>query len=505
LTDGDGVGDLTDGFELVIGVESHVQLVTKTKMFCRCSADYDGAEPNTLVCPVCLGLPGSLPAPNERALELATTAALALGCTVDPRARFDRKNYHYPDLAKGYQITQYARPLGVNGNFDFADETGLERRVRIERVHLEEDTAKLQHAGDHSLADFNRSGVPLIEIVTGPDMSGAEDAKLYLEGLRQLLRWLGLSTGNMQSGALRADVNVSVRAKGSRDLGVKVEVKNLNSFAAVVAAIEYERDRMVALIEGGEQIPSETRGWIEAEARTQSQRSKELAHDYRYFPEPDLPPLGLDTAWVDGLRAALPELPMDARRRFVAADGVPAPVARLLARDRATAAYYEAARAAYRGEPGNLAHWITGPLFGLQNSSGLSMDVVATRVAPGRMAGLAGAVDGGSITRSAGRDVLERMFAEGASADEIIAREGLGLIDDETALRVAVADAISANPDAVDDFCGGKTAAIAFLVGRVMHATRGQADPNLVRELLGAGLAARCAEAEPLVGDRVEE
>jgi aspartyl-tRNA(Asn)/glutamyl-tRNA(Gln) amidotransferase subunit B len=486
------------GWELVIGVEAHVQLLTSSKMFCGCSAAYDGAEPNTLVCAVCLGLPGSLPSPNGHAVELAAQAALALGCTVHGRSRFDRKNYHYPDLPKGYQITQYESPLGTDGRFEFADGAGRERAVGIERVHLEEDTAKLLHAGDHSLLDFNRSGVPLIEIVTGPDLSSSEDTKLYLDGLRQLLRWLGVSTGNMQSGALRADVNVSVRRSGAGDLGVKVEVKNLNSFASAVAAVEYEARRMVDALEKGEPIAAETRGWVDAEGRTQSQRSKELAHDYRYFPEPDLPTLTLDPAWLTGIQATMPELPIDTRRRYETELGVRPPEARLLARDRATAAYFESAHAAYGRAPAGLAHWITGPLFGLQNGAGADMDEVRRRVDAADLAALVELVDDGALTRSAGRDVLAAMWDTGESPGAVIAREGLGTIGDSNVLDGAIEDAIVANPDAVADYCAGKKAAAAFLIGRVMRATRGQADANVVRDLLEGRLESMCAEAQPL-------
>ncbi|MFQ5459586.1 MAG: Asp-tRNA(Asn)/Glu-tRNA(Gln) amidotransferase subunit GatB, partial [Anaerolineae bacterium] len=273
--------------------------MTASKMFCGCSAAYDGAEPNTLVCPVCLGLPGSLPVPNARAVELTVRTGLALGCEVATTSHFDRKNYHYPDLPKGYQISQSDAPLCVGGRFPFADDDGTVTEVRIERVHLEEDTAKLLHAGDASLVDFNRAGVPLMEVVTHPDLRTPDQASDFLESLRQLLRWLGVSTGNMEAGALRADVNVSVRRIGTDDLGVKVEVKNLNSFAAVKAALAYESLRLAELAEAGATIPQETRGWSDADGRSYGQRSKEFAADYRYFPEPDIPPLVLDKDLID--------------------------------------------------------------------------------------------------------------------------------------------------------------------------------------------------------------
>ncbi len=483
----------TERWELVIGLETHVQLVTASKMFCGCSADYAGAEPNTHTCPVCLGLPGSLPVPNARAVELATRAALALGCSVTPTSHFDRKNYHYPDLPKGYQITQSDAPLGTDGRFTFIGDDDTEHSVGIERVHLEEDTGKLLHTGTWSLVDFNRAGVPLIEIVTRPELTSADEAKLCLESLRQLLRWLGISTGNMEAGALRADVNVSVRPRGSEPLGVKVEIKNLNSFAAVRSALEYEAVRLAALVESGAHVAHETRGWSEAEGRTMPQRSKELAHDYRYFPEPDLPPLVLDGTWLRGVERELPELPTALRRRLTHEHGLGANEARLVTRDRATAEYFAGATAAYPGTGATMADWITGPLFGVQNSAGVEIDAVAERIPPRALADLAEVVREGGLTLTAGRDLLTTMYETGAAPRDLIARHGLGRTDD-AAVRDAAATVIAENPRAVADFCGGKDAAIAFLVGRVMRATGGQADANLVRDVLRTTLSVECAE-----------
>jgi aspartyl-tRNA(Asn)/glutamyl-tRNA(Gln) amidotransferase subunit B len=485
---------LTDAtYELVIGIETHVQLLTHSKMFCACSADYDGAEPNTHVCPVCLGLPGTLPTPNATAIALAVRTGLALGCQIVPVTTFERKNYHYPDLPKGYQISQYAEPLAIGGTLGIED-GGAGRTIGIERVHLEEDTAKNTHVGASTLVDVNRAGVPLLEIVSRPDLRSPDEAKAYLEALRQLLRWIGVSSGNMEAGALRADVNVSVRRRGETELGVKIEIKNLNSFAAVKSALEHERGRLVAAAEAGAPIVQETRGWVEAEGRTTSQRSKEFAQDYRYFPEPDLPPIVLDPAWIEALRADLPELPAARRARFATAWGLGAEEARLLARDRATANYFEAAVSTYDGEAAKLAHWITGPLFGAQNAAGLDIDATAGRVPPANLATLVTLTDQGTLSTSAAREVLAQMLDTGADAATIVAREGLGQISDADALRRVVAAVLAAHPEAVSDYCGGKATAIGFLVGGVMRQTRGQANPGLVRELLEAALADVCRQ-----------
>jgi len=482
------------GWETVIGLETHVQLMTASKMFCGCSAAYDGAEPNTLVCPVCLGLPGSLPVPNARAVELILRTGLALGCEIATTSHFDRKNYHYPDLPKGYQISQSDAPLCVGGHFPFADDDGTVTQVRIERVHLEEDTAKLVHAGDASLVDFNRAGVPLMEVVTQPDLRTPDQASEFLERLRQLLRWLGVSTGNMEAGALRADVNVSVRRIGTDDLGVKVEVKNLNSFAAVKAALDYESLRLAELAQAGATIPQETRGWSDADGRSYSQRSKEFAADYRYFPEPDIPPLVLDKDLIDSIAGGLGELPLDRRRRFVAQYSLGNQEARLLSRDRATADYFESTLAQYSGAPATMARWITGPLFGLMRTAGARFDDVARDLPPGRLAELAALVDSGKLTMTAGKEVLGTMLSEAKSAPQVMEAEGLGGVADMAALERAVEAVVRGQDKAVADYCGGKTAAIAFLVGRTMRGLRGQADPNKIRDLLEARLADICRD-----------
>jgi aspartyl-tRNA(Asn)/glutamyl-tRNA(Gln) amidotransferase subunit B len=485
----------TDGWEIVVGLETHVQLRTASKMFCACATDYDGAEPNTRVCAVCLGLPGTLPAPNAAAVEFITRIALALDCRIASRTHFDRKNYHYPDLPKGYQISQYDEPFGVDGHLDVRAETGETFRVGVERVHLEEDTGKSSHGRGVSLVDYNRSGVPLVEIVTRPDMRSAEEAKAFLESLRQLVRWIGVSSGNMEAGALRADVNVSVRRRGDPALGTKVEVKNLNSFAGVKAAIEFERERLTARASAGETIAHETRGWSEADGRTVPQRTKEMADDYRYFPEPDLPPLSVAAEWVETVRAAMPELPFARRVRFETEFGLGLESARLLTRNAPTADYFEAAARGVDGDAQRLATFVTGPLFAHMKATGVAIDAVAARVPPANLAELDGLVASGGLSLTAARGVLDMMLAEGLAAPALVAREGLGGANSEAELDALIRRVLDENPGAVADYCGGKETAIAFLVGGVMRATRGQADPNAARERLRAALAARCEAA----------
>jgi aspartyl-tRNA(Asn)/glutamyl-tRNA(Gln) amidotransferase subunit B len=484
----------TDDYELVIGLETHVQLLTASKMFCGCAADYEGAAPNTRTCPVCLGLPGTLPVPNARAVELAARAALALGCTIHPATRFERKNYHYPDLPKGYQITQFTRPLATDGEVEIdgpgdGPGDGPAVRVRIERLHSEEDTGKLSHVPGGALIDFNRAGVPLVEIVTRPDLRTPEEAGAYVDTLRRLLRWIGVSTAVMAAGALRVDVNCSIRRRGAPELGTKVEIKNLNSIAAVRAALAYERRRQVALVAAGQPVAQETRGWLEDAGRTVSQRSKEQAHDYRYFPDPDLPPLVLGAAWIDGVRASLPELPAARRVRMGADHGLRADEARLLTRDRPTADYAEAAFAAHGGPARTVAQWITGPLFGLMNGQGLELPALAERIPPDHLADLVTLIDDGAITAQVGKTVLEGMLESGEDARTIVQREGRGQISEDAALTEIARAVIAAHPKAVADYRGGKQATLAFLIGGMMKATRGQADPEVARRVLLDALA----------------
>lgn len=483
-------------YEAVIGLEVHAELMTESKIFCGCSAAYQGAEPNTLVCPVCLGMPGSLPVINERAVELTIRTALALNCEIAEFAKFDRKNYHYPDLPKGYQISQYDMPLSRNGwlEIEIDGQTRTERgeRIRhigIRRVHLEEDTAKLMHVGGYSLVDFNRSGVPLIEIVTEPDIHSPEEAREFATRLRQLLRWIGVSTGDMEAGALRIEPNISVRPKGSQVFGTRTEIKNLNSIRAVGQSLEYEIQRQIGLLESGGTIVQQTLGWDDARGITVPQRSKEFAEDYRYFPEPDLPPLILSPAWVQKISEALPELPEQRRRRFVKQFGLSAYDAGVLTASRATGPYFEQAVTAYGGDPKNVANWVTGELFRVLNEKGIPIE--ESPIKPEALAELLRVVDDGTISVSKAKDVFQAMIETRKGAREIIEERGLQQISDEEKLLAVIDRVIQGNPQPVQDYLGGKETAITFLIGQVMRATRGQANPAMVRPLLERHLAAK--------------
>ena len=474
-------------YEAVIGMEVHVQLLTKSKMFCRCSADYAGAPPNTLVCPVCLGMPGTLPVINRKAVEYTIMTALALNCEIAEFAKFDRKNYFYPDLVKGYQISQYDLPLSRNGWLEIEID-GKRKRIRIRRVHLEEDTAKLIHVHrdgqSYSLIDFNRSGVPLMEIVSEPDIRSPEEARQYLIKLRTILRYLGVSTADMEKGAMRCEANVSLRPVGSKEYGTRVEVKNLNSFRSVKLALEYEIERQKRLLEAGGKVEQETMGWDESRGVTVLQRSKEYAHDYRYFPEPDLPPLVIEREWVEEIRARLPELPDAKRDRFVAQYGLSRYDAGVLVADRAVADYFEACvrAGAGRAEPKAIANWITGELFRLMKAQGVEIEEV--RITPDRLVALIGMVEDGTITASTAKKVLAEVFETGRAPEEIVRERGLAQISDVEALSRVVDEVIAANPKAVADYLAGKKPVLRFLVGQVMKATRGKANPKLANELL---------------------
>ena len=487
-----------DGYELVIGLETHVQLATASKMFCACAASSAEAEPNSLCCPTCLGLPGALPTVNGQAVALAVRLGLALGGTVHGSTLFERKNYFYPDLPKGYQISQYRRPLCTGGALPLGP-AAAGREVRIERLHLEEDTGKLEHGARSSLIDFNRSGLPLVEIVTRPDLRAPDEAALYVETLRQLLRWLGVSTGRMADGALRVDVNCSLRPAGSETLGTKVELKNLNSIAAVRDALAYERVRQARLLAAGESIRHETRGWLEDAGRTVSQRGKEQAADYRYFPEPDLPPLVLPAGLVEAARAALPELPWRRQARFEAQLGLRPDEARLLTRNAPTADYFERALDGWPGAPRTLAGWLVGPFFALLNAAGLEVEAAARRLPPDALAELAGLVEARRINASTGKDLLARMLAGGERAAAIVAREGLAQVDDRRQLAGWVDEALAANPKAVADWRAGKAGVLGFLVGAVMKASRGQAAAAEVKALMEAALASEVAGTDATV------
>ena len=471
-------------YEAVIGLEIHAQLLTTTKIFCGCSTAF-GSSPNTNVCAVCLGFPGALPVLNGRAVELAARAALALGCDVHPVSIFARKNYFYPDLPKGYQISQYEQPLATAGRLTF-DFEGEAIDVGITRVHMEEDAGKSLHEGLPDSArrthvDFNRSGVPLIEIVTEPDLRSAASAARCFEQLREILVSIGVNDGNMEEGSLRCDANVSVRPVGDTALGVKTEVKNLNSFRFVRQALEHELERQTGVIAAGGRVVQETRLWNVAAGRTESMRSKEEAHDYRYFPEPDLPPLCLELAWIAGVRGGLPELPEARRRRFVEEYGLPVYDAGVLTRSDAFADYFErTARASANAKAAS--NWIMGELSRKLNEEG--RDLSAVPIAPEALADLIMLVDGRTISGSIAKQVFETMYATGRPARAIVEAEGLSQIDDEAALTAIVARVIDEQPKAVQEYRGGNTRTLGFLVGQVMKASRGKANPRLVNTLL---------------------
>jgi len=478
-----------EDYEVVIGLEVHVELITRSKMYCGCPNE-PGAPPNTLTCPTCLGLPGALPVINQEAVELTALTGLALNCEIDEFTRFDRKNYFYPDLLKGYQISQYLHPICHGGYLDVTD-GGTTQRVGIRRVHLEEDTAKSthrespRHGAPETLIDANRAGVPLIEIVSDPEIHSPDQARQYLLALHEIVRFLGVSTANLEEGTFRVDANVSVRPKGSSTLGTKVEIKNMNSFRAVHRALAYEAERQVAAIEQGERIVQETRGWSENQGVTLSQRSKEHAHDYRYFPEPDLPPLSLTLAWVAEVRTRLPELPAQRRQRFQEEYALSPYDAEVLTGSRATGDYFEEAVKLFP-QPKVVANWLTGELFRLLNANNL--DITESRVGPADLAGLLTLIDKGTISGRAAKEVFEEMFQSGAPANEIVARKGLSQISDAASLERLVEEAIAANPKSVADFRAGKGQAVGFLVGQVMKASRGKANPAVVNDLLRAKL-----------------
>ena len=469
--------------ETVIGLEVHVELATRSKMFCACPTDF-GAPPNTQVCPVCLGLPGSLPVPNRQAIELALRAALALDCAIDGNCRWDRKNYNYPDLPKGYQITQYARPVARNGVL-VLDTAGGERRVRIRRLHMEEDTGKSTHEGmpgGTTGVDLNRAGVPLIEIVSEPDIQSPEEARLYLQALRTLLLYVGVSDVKMEEGSLRCDANVSLRPRGSAEFGALVEVKNMNSFRSVQRALEYEERRQADAIAGGARIVRETRHWDERRGITFSSRSKEEAHDYRYFPEPDLGPCELDASLIEGVRAGLPELPAARQTRYTGL-GLSTYDADVLVADPPLAAYFDRMLTEGIAAP-QAASLLTVELLGRLNALGVGVGDHGCRVRPAQLAALGKLMETGTISGKIAKEVLDEMVATGADPAAVVQGRGLEQIQDTDAITAAVRQAITANPQSVADYRAGKHQAMGFLVGQVMKATRGKANPALVNEAL---------------------
>jgi aspartyl-tRNA(Asn)/glutamyl-tRNA(Gln) amidotransferase subunit B len=473
---------------VTIGLEVHAQVRTASKMFDPCSADYAGGEANTRVSVVSLGLPGALPVMNAHAIELAAMSGMALNCTVQPHSVFARKSYIYPDLPKGYQITQYDQPLCTDGWLEIDAEDGSSKRIGIERLHIEEDTGRLVHdGGSASLIDYNRSGVPLMEIVSKPDIASPEEAKRYFQKLRQILMWIGVNSGNLEEGALRCDANVSIRPAGQAEYGAKVEVKNMNSFRAVERALIYEVQRQEAELAAGNRIVQETRGWNEAQGITVSQRTKESAHDYRYFPEPDIPPLILTPEWIEARRAALPELPDARRRRFEESYGLSHQDADLLTTDRYIADYYEAAVEAARpvnGSAKDVANWVVGELFRLLNDSGLPSSALNERMPPAHIASVLDLLAKGTINRPSAKQVFEQSFQKGTDPAQLVKEQGLTQISDSSELAELARQIIANNDKAVNEYRKGKTTAIQFLVGQMMKATKGKANPQTAREVL---------------------
>jgi aspartyl-tRNA(Asn)/glutamyl-tRNA(Gln) amidotransferase subunit B len=473
-------------YEPVIGLEVHVQLNTRTKVFCGCPVAF-GAPPNTNVCPVCLGLPGALPVLNRRAVEMAIQAALAMNCRVNPFSRFARKNYFYPDLPKGYQISQYDQPLAEHGHLEISV-GGVKKRIGVTRVHMEDDAGKSIHDGfkdsdRYTYVDLNRSGTPLIEIVSEPDMRGSEEVYEYLSELKQVMQYVGVSECDMEKGQLRCDANVSVRLKGAEKFGTKAEVKNLNSFRFAKMAVDYEIARQVAVLEGGGRVEQETRLYNVASGETVGMRSKEHAHDYRYFPEPDLAPLRVSEEWLTRVRDAMPELPADKRRRFMESYGLREYDVQVLTATRGVSDYFEKA-ATVAGDARTAANWVIGDLMGALQGA----DVSTSPVPAEELGELVRLIAKGEISGKMAKEIFAKMFASGESAQSIVEREGLRQISDTDALARIVDEVIANSAKQVEQYKAGKTGVLGYLVGQVMKATQGQANPAVVNDLLKAKL-----------------
>jgi aspartyl-tRNA(Asn)/glutamyl-tRNA(Gln) amidotransferase subunit B len=468
-------------FQPVIGLEVHCQLLTQSKIFCGCSTAF-GAEPNRNTCPVCLGMPGVLPVLNQRVVEFAVRTGLALECTIRPTSVWSRKNYFYPDLPKGYQITQYDQPICEHGRLVIDTPNG-EKVITVRRIHMEEDAGKNVHdaAEGQSLVDLNRAGVPLLEIVSDPDLRDADEAVEYLKSLRDVLMYLGVNDGNMEEGSLRCDANVSVMPKGSTTYGQRCELKNLNSFRFLKQAIEYEIYRQVEVIESGGKVEQETRLWDVNKGVTRSMRSKEEAHDYRYFPEPDLPPLHVSAEAIDAAARALPELPRAKLTRFTRQYGLPAYDARILTAERPLADFFEAC-AAHSTDYKKLSNWFLGELMRLLKEEGTPLS--SLRFTPAQLAELLGAVDKGTISANAGKDVLGEMFRTGKPPADVIAEKGLAQVSDAGAIEAVVDDILAKNAGEAEKYRAGKKQVFGFFVGQVMRAMKGKGNPALVNELL---------------------
>lgn len=467
-------------FEVIIGLEVHAQLCTKTKLFCGCPNSF-GAEPNTNVCPICLGLPGVLPVINKEALQMVIKTGLALNCQINEHSIFARKNYYYPDLPKNYQISQYELPLCSNGYLDL-DINGEEKRIRIRRVHLEEDAGKLLHLDENkSAVDFNRTGVPLMEIVSEADINSPQEAVAYLTQLRIILQYLGVSTGNMEEGSLRAEPNISLRLKGEQKFGIKTELKNLNSFKAVYKGLEYEISRQKEILQEGKEIVQETRRWDEETQTTLPMRGKEEAHDYRYFPEPDLVPIEISSSWQEEIKKSLPELPKDKKKRFIEKLHLPSYDAEVLTSSKLLSDYYEECLKFYPKEK-IVSNWVMNELLRLLNENNL--EISQCRIKPEDFAQMLKMIDSQVISGKIAKAIFEEMFKTGNSPEMIVKEKGLQQISDEETILSVVQEVIKENPKVVAEFKGGKEKSLGFLVGQVMKKTKGRANPQLVNKIL---------------------
>ena len=467
------------GYAINIGLEVHLQLSTKSKVFCRCSTKF-GSEPNSQACPVCLGLPGSLPVLNEEAFRYSIKAAIALNCKIAEVIKFDRKNYYYPDLPKNFQISQYDKPVAQNGILTIKTKGGL-KDIRIKRVHLEEDAGKLFHKGGYSLVDYNRAGTPLLEIVSEPDLTSPDDTYEYLTSLKADLRYLGISDCNMEEGSLRCDANISLREESSEGLGVKTELKNMNSFKGVRNALEYEAKRQASLLEDEEKISQETRLWNEEKGVTLSMRGKEEAHDYRYFPEPDLMPFTVDKVMVNHIKEGLPELPMARQARFISEYKIPEYDASVLIQEKEIADFFEKAIKKH-DNPKGVANWMMGDITAILNASNIS--ITQTSLLPENLARMVKMVDSGAISVKIAKAILPDMVKSGGRPDELVEKKGLAQISSKGELEEIISKVMAENDESVSDYRSGKKNALTFLVGQVMKATRGKANPGMVNEIL---------------------
>ena len=491
---------MPDKYETVIGLEVHSQLLTTSKMFCPCGSDYQDSEPNTRVCPVCMGMPGVLPVVNKKAVDLVIKTGLALNCSISPETKFDRKNYPYPDLMKGYQISQFDIPIALSGNLAIQVGDAEERQIGITRVHLEEDVAKLIHRkepyGDsYSLLDINRAGVPLMEIVSEPDMRSPEEANEYLTNLHSIIRFVETSTANMEEGSFRCDANISIRPVGSEELGAKVEIKNVNSFRSVFRALKHEETRQRKLLESGQTIEQETRGWSDERGTTLSQRTKEYAADYRYFPEPDLPPILISRDWVKKIQTQIPELPSAKKERYIEVLGLSEYDASVMIADKEATVLFETSLPFLsqsmnsKDAAKTVANWINVDLNRMKNEHKSSWNEI--KIEPEELAKLVLLVDAGKISNSMAKAVFDEMFINGGDPNKISEDKGLSQINDTESIQNVVSEILLENPSAVEDYLDGKDSAVRFLVGQVMKKTKGQANPQVASEMVTAELGRR--------------